>query len=560
VNDKGKPQNDPVQPDERARELIEQLNLLEAVDRRITPEHVAQRFHELLRSAGPSAPGTARSARGSRPAADTYRRRFSRFLLTLAGALPEIVDRTPEERVKLQSLGWAILITSGVAAVSMWFALTAAMGVNGFAAVLVALAWGLVIMGVDKWLVTSMPVDSTRRKLAVAAPRFLLAVFLGTLISTPFVLRIFQPEINAEIAVIRQQQFSEFLTGHQHGQLVHQADSLQARVNDLDQIIASGGQVSVNPAADPQTQSLITQRTHEIELEQKYYQQFQCQLNGGGPGCPTVTAVGAGPAALAAKRSYDQAAAQVSNLTNEIQNRERQLTANGAVSAKDRLQQAQEALPTAQHQLDAVQAQLDSLQESFKAQNNSDNGLLIRLEALNRMAGNSLTVNAARLLLFLMFLLIECLPVTVKLLQPGDYEKIRARETDMRLKISLIQEGLQRQRRVSGQEGHLPPGPRPQDTMPAQTSSGTGPLEVSDDLKREIENIYAFMEDTNEAATPGHREELENCFRAISEGVNELLRRGYDNEQITEALRIAGDMVTRQLAVARQAAVKELSS
>jgi DNA-binding transcriptional MerR regulator len=45
VNDYGKPQNDAAQQDERARELIEQL---EAIDRRITPEHVAQRFRELL--------------------------------------------------------------------------------------------------------------------------------------------------------------------------------------------------------------------------------------------------------------------------------------------------------------------------------------------------------------------------------------------------------------------------------------------------------------------------------------------------------------------------------
>jgi outer membrane protein OmpA-like peptidoglycan-associated protein len=59
VNDYGKPQNDMAQRDERAHELIEQLNLLEAVDRRITPEHVARRFHELaegLGGAGPSAP------------------------------------------------------------------------------------------------------------------------------------------------------------------------------------------------------------------------------------------------------------------------------------------------------------------------------------------------------------------------------------------------------------------------------------------------------------------------------------------------------------------------
>ena len=48
MNDDGKPQNDIAQQDEHARELIEHLNLLETVDRRITPDHVARRFRELL--------------------------------------------------------------------------------------------------------------------------------------------------------------------------------------------------------------------------------------------------------------------------------------------------------------------------------------------------------------------------------------------------------------------------------------------------------------------------------------------------------------------------------
>jgi DNA-binding transcriptional MerR regulator len=49
VNDYGKPQNDTAQQDERAREPIKQL---EAIDRRITPEHVARRFRELLDDIG----------------------------------------------------------------------------------------------------------------------------------------------------------------------------------------------------------------------------------------------------------------------------------------------------------------------------------------------------------------------------------------------------------------------------------------------------------------------------------------------------------------------------
>ena len=47
----------------------------------------------------------------------------------------------------------------------------------------------------------------------------------------------------------------------------------------------------------------------------------------------------------------------------------------------------------------------------------------MRLEALSELSSGNFTVAAARFLLFLLFLVIECLPVTVKLLQkPGQYE------------------------------------------------------------------------------------------------------------------------------------------
>jgi hypothetical protein len=54
-------------------------------------------------------------------------------------------------------------------------------------------------------------------------------------------------------------------------------------------------------------------------------------------------------------------------------------------------------------------------------------GLLIRLQALNEVTGKDATLSAARILLFLLFLVIECLPVTVKMmLRPGNYEKVLA--------------------------------------------------------------------------------------------------------------------------------------
>lgn len=556
------------QPDENQQTdpARDELDLIDETVAQITDADVDERLRNVLSQAGYRSRHTgvtpSPQQAGDRSAANPRRRpSFSRFLISLSGADAEILDRVPSERVKFASLGWAVLITGGMAVVSMWFALTTALGVSGIPAAPVALLWGLVILGIDRWLVRSMPVSSTWRMLALAAPRLVLALLLGVLISTPLVLQIFQQEINAEIPVIRQQQLSEFLADPQRSQLDHQVTSLQGQVDNLDQVIDSHGEVPVNPSTDPVIQSLTTQRNSEIALEQKYYLRWQCEIGGiQGQECSGSSGIpGTGPLAQADRASYEDAVTQVNNLNGEIQNRENQLAATDAAAQNGRLQQAEAALPEAQAQLRTAQDQLNALLDSFSAQNSADNGVLIRLEALDRLSANDSTLSLARLLLFLLFLVIECLPVTVKLLQrPGLYEEILAHKIiDERLQIAAAaQEQVQLQRLAARQKEHPLPAPRPQDTTPAQGSSKE-PLTVPDHIRDQIDSISPFMRDPGEMTAPAYREELENCFFAIAQAVDQLRRKGFDSDQITEALRITADTATRQLTAARQATLAE---
>lgn len=375
---------------------------------------------------------------------------MSKFLINLAGARPQILDQCPTERLKFQSLGWAILITSGIATVSMWFALYSAMGINAFLALLIAIMWGLVIMGIDRWLVTSIPARGSRRW-TVAVPRVVLAVLLGSLISTPIVLRLFQSEINTQISVIKQQRASTFIAEQQHSTVSQQVTYWRNQVASLQKVVSSGGQQPLNPSADPVVQSLTNQRTAELALEQKYYAQWQCQLYGG-PNCKQ----GNGVLAQASQRSYAQAAQQVNTLTSEIAQRQNALSAQDVASERTRYQQASGTLPGAQKQLAAATAQQDTLRNNFEANNVATNGLLIRLQALNQLSGGDFTLNSARLLIFLFFLVIECLPVTVKLMQqPGNYEEILAATADRELKVA--RRNIRTQPSPAGPPG--PPGP-----------------------------------------------------------------------------------------------------
>ena len=178
-----------------------------------------------------------------------------RIVLALSGANEEVLALVPSERARFESLGWAILITSGVAAVSMWFALASAVGINGILAFPIALAWGLVIMGIDRWLVVTMPVEG-RRKFAIAVPRLALALLLGTLISTPLVLRIFQSEINAQIAKMQQQSYNTFLQQQQASDVAKQVGTYSSELQYLDNVIATHGATTANTASDPETKGV----------------------------------------------------------------------------------------------------------------------------------------------------------------------------------------------------------------------------------------------------------------------------------------------------------------
>lgn len=346
----------------------------------------------------------------------------------ISGAREEVLARCPSERIKFQSLGWAILITSGMAVVSMWFALASAMGFNPVLSFPVAVAWGLIIMGIDRWLVTSMPADG-KRKLLIAAPRLALALLLGSLISTPIVLRIFESEINNQISIIKAQNEASFLNSTQHSSIQASITKWQKAVNNYQSIIDSKGAVQIDPAADPTIQDLNSQLSTAKSDASTDYKAWQCQLYGG---CSSPK--GNGPLANASHQRYLNDEQRISDLQGQVQAREQTLQANNTSSQSSRLQQASKALPGAQAQLTAAQAEENSLTNNFQGTNNSANGLLIRLKALDQLAAGSSTLQAARILLFLLFLVIEVLPVTVKLLQPkGNYEKILEQQVKQEL-------------------------------------------------------------------------------------------------------------------------------
>jgi len=160
----------------------------------------APRMRVQIRSREQPAARSQPEARAGRISFRSFRTRGYNLLIALAGVRRDILDLLPSERARFQSLGSAMLIANGTAMISMWFALSSALGMNGILAVPVAALWGLVTTGIDRWLITSIPTsyrgESPIRVALIVVPRLLLAILFGTLISAPLVLRILQGQID----------------------------------------------------------------------------------------------------------------------------------------------------------------------------------------------------------------------------------------------------------------------------------------------------------------------------------------------------------------------------
>ena len=346
------------------------------------------------------------------------------FLVWLSGAQRQILERCPTERSKYAGFGAIILATATTAAVSMTFALVAALNAKLWVALPFALFWGLFIMGLDRWLLVSLrPQKKISANFLVVVPRLGLSLLFAAIISTPLILQIFQPEINREIPVIQAQAADVYYQEQATSSLSKQIAEQQEVVNRLQQ--EATGDASASGSASMQKLEQLEQAKKDA---QQAYDQWQCELTGQGPGGQTCVQ-GDGPLAEASESRYRADQARVENYQAEI----------AALTAQQQ-QNAERDLRAATQSLQAAQSAQLRQSTTFSEANQGNKGLLIRLQALDAATAGNSTLVAARWLVFALFAVIECLPVMVKFISnlgsPGIYESLLQVEEEEILKFA----------------------------------------------------------------------------------------------------------------------------
>jgi|tagenome__1003787_1003787.scaffolds.fasta_scaffold20956646_2 hypothetical protein len=368
------------------------------------------------------------------------RRALAEPLLTIAGANRDVLREAPKERTKQVAMGAVLVSTAAIAGVSAAYAFHLALHFWVPVAVLGGLAWGLIILNLDRWLVVSSPRLKTKwGTLGMALPRVLLAILIGAVISTPLTLAIFSAEISTEVKVMAAEEEDDF-----NQQL--EADSRYEQIPGWEQQIAAlqaDLQVGVTDADVLNNPAVVDLQRRIDEAKTRYETAaaaVQCENDGTcGTGVPGIGDVSRDKMDERdrLRREWDALQAQVEPLKAQVRDQLESEDGKKTPDQKAELAEAQAELAAAK------KARAAEIAAHEEAVGNSD-GILARLTALGRIQDNDPMLGTAHWLLFLFMTALECLPIIFKTMlalgPPSLYERLVAldeEKTEARVRLRM---------------------------------------------------------------------------------------------------------------------------
>ncbi|MBN1174062.1 MAG: DUF4407 domain-containing protein [Micromonosporaceae bacterium] len=365
------------------------------------------------------------------------RRRLRGPFIWLSGADPETLAQAPRDIHKHQGLGGVVLTTAVMAAGSSMFALSMGIRAPWYATIPIGLLWGLAILNLDRWLVTAAQrQERWYQNLVAVLPRLMLALIIGTVISTPLVLRIFQNEINAELEVVHQKRLNQHEQDLQSDTRFSRIPELETEVAKL-QALANGTNL---PGGDQDAEVTKLQSEYDA-LVQQYAEardQAICEYDGT---CGTKTK-GNGAAFRQRQAAADEIKQRVNDAKRELDEaKAKQQTATGNERAT-----AKQRLPQATADLTRLKELKQQEEDSFRASTRNDTGILARLDALSKLTSRNSTLRTAYLVLLIFITSIEVLPVLTKFLmncgRASAYDTILRRKEQADIRIAEHAEQL----------------------------------------------------------------------------------------------------------------------
>jgi hypothetical protein len=339
------------------------------------------------------------------------RRGVGTALRSLTGVDEGLLARAAPERPKYTKLGVVILGIAAVATFSMWLALGEVFDEVTLIALVPAIGWGILIATFDSWLVSSMHGLRWRNRIWMVLPRLALSVLFGIVIAEPMVLRLFESAIEQHIEDARDDAIGAYETKLQRcnpntGEALSLRASRSCGDARLTITVATPDALKDQLRDARQRKTTLAGDVRRIEAQQRHQEYIARKECNGGDGPGFSGQVGVGPNCVRDRTKADEYA-----------------RTSGLEAKQQALDALNRRIGTLETQVKTQTETYETAVETAIAEKVADReshqgsiGLLERLDAIGQLAGQHWHIAVATWLLRLLFIVIDCLPMLVKIM------------------------------------------------------------------------------------------------------------------------------------------------
>ncbi len=339
----------------------------------------------------------------------TYRGpQVGRWLRTVAGVDEALIARVPQERARYTALGGVVVGTALIAAFSMWFAISEAVGTSSGWVIIPTLIWGLFIFNFDRWLISSAVGLHWHRRYGTLIMRVFMALLFGIIIAEPLVLRVFQSAIVKSIQDQRSADLAKLRTKLVQCNPESDVPGGAPVPAGCDGFVLSFPVTPGSAAAQLASKRADAAKlTTEIAADTKALSTLnnQARLECVGASGPGLTGhKGVGPNCVRLRGEADAYAkahpigtetSQLTAIQKDISTLEAQVASTQGDFEQQRTQMIDEAVAIAQSHQGTI-------------------GILERMGALSKLAATSSTLLFGTWAVRLLFIMVDCMPILVK--------------------------------------------------------------------------------------------------------------------------------------------------
>jgi hypothetical protein len=369
------------------------------------------------------------------------------IFLWASGAELEVLKMVPSEKSKYFGIGGTIVFTALMASFAGGYAFYTAFK-STYLSIPFGLFWGGLIFNLDRYIVASFGVGDGKRtiskqELIEAAPRLLMAIILGFVISTPLELKLFEREINVEIQnIIREERVK---LGEGEKPIIN----LIAK-KELEILKLKNEQNSFEAKAD----DLTTKKTIEdqqINLIQNQLTSLNAIISSNSQKWNTYDKIANNANTEVEKRNAINTRNKYNNGYNNKRKSEliseiTKLNTAKFIRGQEYYEQAKETRKSNQPRIIALQKEIANLEQKLTGISDENDeiskqysGLMARLEALSRLTDKYTILFIVKWLITVLFVFIEIAPILFKMMtERGPYDDIIDRKKH-EIKVQQLQ-------------------------------------------------------------------------------------------------------------------------